>query len=167
MNNIRNSGGLDLSDLARVDATANEVEEFSLNDGDFLFNTRNSRDLVGKTGVFRPISGDTILYNNNILRVTFVEGVAPDFLDYWFRSPPGRAELETLKSSTTNVCAIYQGRLSGFLCPIPPLAEQRRIVIRVRQLMGLVDQLETDLASSRAVAARLAEALVGELTLRN
>lgn len=48
--------------------------------------------------------------------------------------------------------------------PIPPLAEQRRIVSKVDQLMALVDQLEAQLAASRAIAGKLMEALVAELT---
>ena len=47
---------------------------------------------------------------------------------------------------------------------LPPLAEQRRIVAKVDQLMALVDQLETQLAASRSTAANLLEALVAELT---
>jgi type I restriction enzyme S subunit len=164
MNNIRNSGGVDLSDITRIDATPVEIEAFALADGDFLFNTRNSRELVGKTCVFRAPSVEPILYNNNILRVRFIEGFSPDFLDYWFRSPEGSAELEKLKSNTTNVCAIYQGKLFGFPCVVPPLAEQRRIVAKVSELMALVDELETQLAASRAAAEKLLTALVAELT---
>jgi hypothetical protein len=43
------------------------------------------------------------------------------------------------------------------------LAEQRRIVAKVEQLMALVDALETQLAASRATAANLLSALVAEL----
>ena len=50
------------------------------------------------------------------------------------------------------------------LLPLPPLAEQRRIVAKVDQLMALVDALETQLAASRATAANLLSALVAELT---
>jgi type I restriction enzyme S subunit len=48
--------------------------------------------------------------------------------------------------------------------PLPPLAEQRRIVAKVEQLMALVDALETQLAASRATAGKLMEAAVAELT---
>ena len=44
------------------------------------------------------------------------------------------------------------------------LAEQRRIVAKVEQLMAFVDALETQLAASRATAANLLSALVAELT---
>jgi type I restriction enzyme M protein len=48
--------------------------------------------------------------------------------------------------------------------PIPPLAEQRRIVAKVEQLMALVDQLETQLHASRTTAANFLEALLAKLT---
>ena len=49
--------------------------------------------------------------------------------------------------------------------PLPPLAEQRRIVAKVDQLMALVDRLETQLTASRAAAINLMDAVVAELTV--
>ena len=51
--------------------------------------------------------------------------------------------------------------------PLPPLAEQRRIVAKVDQLMALVDQLESQLTASRASAEKLMEAVVAELTTQD
>lgn len=48
-----------------------------------------------------------------------------------------------------------------------PVAEQRRIVAKVSELMTLVDALEQQLAASRATAAKLLDALVAELTTQN
>ena len=59
------------------------------------------------------------------------------------------------------------GLLRDFLVPIPPLAEQRRIVAKVDQLMALVDQLETQLNASRTTAEQLMGAMVAELTIGN
>jgi len=47
---------------------------------------------------------------------------------------------------------------------VPPLAEQKRIVAKVEQLMALVDELETQLTTSRTTAANLLSAIVAELT---
>jgi type I restriction enzyme S subunit len=55
--------------------------------------------------------------------------------------------------------------IAGWFFPLPPLAEQRRIVAKVEQLMTLVDALETQLAASRTTAANLLSALVTELTV--
>ncbi len=43
-------------------------------------------------------------------------------------------------------------------------AEQPRIAAKVERLMALVDELETQLAASRATAANLLSALIAELT---
>ncbi len=47
--------------------------------------------------------------------------------------------------------------------PIPPLAEQRRIVAKVNELMALLDALESQLATARTTAEKLLEAVVVEL----
>jgi type I restriction enzyme S subunit len=56
------------------------------------------------------------------------------------------------------------GYLRNFPIALPPLAEQRRIVAAVDQLVALVDCLKAQLAESRVMAERLMEAAVGELT---
>jgi type I restriction enzyme S subunit len=59
------------------------------------------------------------------------------------------------------------GGLRRISVPLPPLAEQRRIVDKVDQLMVLVDALETQLATARATAEKLMEAVVAELTTQD
>ena len=54
--------------------------------------------------------------------------------------------------------------IAGWFFPLPPLAEQRRIVARVDHLMTLVDRLEAELEESRSTATDLMEAVVSELT---
>ena len=59
---------------------------------------------------------------------------------------------------------INQTTLKSVPIPVPPFAEQRRIVAKVNQLMILVDQLEAQLAASRTAARDLLDAVVHELT---
>jgi type I restriction enzyme S subunit len=60
--------------------------------------------------------------------------------------------------------AISKGKWETIRSPIPPLAEQRRIVAKVDELIALVDTLETQLATARATAEKPMEAVVAELT---
>jgi type I restriction enzyme S subunit len=50
--------------------------------------------------------------------------------------------------------------LESVLVPVPPEAEQKRIVVKVNELMALVDALEVELANSRALAERLLDAAI-------
>lgn len=63
----------------------------------------------------------------------------------------------TLAQPTLNVGLIEQTEI-----PLPPLAEQRRIVAKVDELMALCDRLEASLASAATDRARLLEALLHE-----
>jgi type I restriction enzyme, S subunit len=53
MNNIDFLGHLDLQDVKHIVLDAQEVEKYRLEPGDLLFNRTNSRELVGKTGLWR------------------------------------------------------------------------------------------------------------------
>jgi type I restriction enzyme S subunit len=57
--------------------------------------------------------------------------------------------------------------IRDLVLPIPPFAEQRRIVEKVKQLMTLVSELEAQLEASRTTGEKLLEAMVAELTAPN
>ena len=88
---------------------------------------------------------------------------ANDFVNYWFLSPLGKAELEKLKSATTNVAAIYQGKLILFPAPIPPLAEQHRIVAKIDQLMAFCDQLDEQIDAATSKQTTLLNAVMAQV----
>ncbi|HMP75479.1 MAG TPA: restriction endonuclease subunit S [Kiritimatiellia bacterium] len=64
----------------------------------------------------------------------------------------------TLAQPTLNV-----GQLEGTPIPLPPLAEQHRIVAKVDELMKLCDELEAGLTRERAEADRLFDAMAARL----
>lgn len=49
---------------------------------------------------------------------------------------------------------INQNELNAISVPTPPLAEQRRIVVRINQLMALIDQLEAQLNQSTSISKK-------------
>jgi type I restriction enzyme S subunit len=73
--------------------------------------------------------------------------------------------LQAVKTDTrVAMPKINQMELNGIAVPVPPLAEQRRIVAKVDQLMALVDTLETELTASRNLSQQLLESAVAQLT---
>ncbi len=122
MNAITKSGDLQLEKMFRADATDAEVEQYKLRMGDFLFNTRNSRELVGKTAIF-DLDG-LYLFNNNIMRIRFNELVNSVYVAASFQTKYVQRKLEQIKSGTTNVFAIYYKDLEKIEIPIPSITEQ-------------------------------------------
>lgn len=89
--------------------------------------------------------------------------LVPAFLSYFINSiAVGQIEAKTVGIALThfNTQSVAQMTVA-----LPPLAEQRRIVAKVDQLMVLVDTLETKLAALREKGQKLLEAVVSELTL--
>jgi type I restriction enzyme, S subunit len=83
-----------------------------------------------------------------------------DYLVLWLNSPEGR-ESSTIRKGAS------QGNLNlalirTFRVPLPPLAEQHRIVVKVAALMALCDRLEASLAAGAVIRRRLLDALLAE-----
>jgi type I restriction enzyme S subunit len=74
-----------------------------------------------------------------------------------------REQIGSLFVTTAGQKTVNQGHIGSLTIPLPPLAEQRRIVAKVDQLMALVDQLETQLATSDLEGRRLLNAVIHEI----
>lgn len=155
MNAITRSGELNLTDVYKTKVSDVEAKDYSLESGDFLFNTRNSRELVGKTTLFRG-SGHYV-FNNNILRARFREDVNSEYIAGAFRTPKIQQELESRKSGTTNVFAIYYKDLSTVPIPLPPLSLQQTFAGQIEELERIKARGRAQLGELDALFASLQE----------
>jgi type I restriction enzyme S subunit len=64
------------------------------------------------------------------------------------------------KGFGTTFTAITGKDLRQFLAPLPPLAEQKRIVAKVESLLALCDALAEEVAAAEEVRARLLQAVL-------
>lgn len=142
MNNITKGNCFDLSKYTCVNAEKSEIEKYRLSNDDFLFNTRNSYELVGKTCLFKSLDHEVILYNNNIMRIRFLKSINPYFINYAFSTDDVINKLDRIKSGTTNVSAIYYKDLRNLEILIPPLKKQEEIVQQLDALSTETKQLE-------------------------
>ncbi len=142
MNNITRDNRFDFSKFTRVNANPQEVTKYSLVQGDFLFNTRNSYELVGKTCLFEGYDNEVLLYNNNIMRIRFSKSINSYFINYSFTTKNIIEKLNNLKSGTTNVSAIYYKDLKNLTILIPPIQEQHTIVKKLDVLLKETKKLE-------------------------
>jgi type I restriction enzyme S subunit len=129
--------------------------------GDLVYCLRGAT--LGKTASVTQFNEGAVASSLVIIRLAPI--MDSKFAYRVLTSPLGRGQIREFDngSAQPNLSA---NSVKKYWIPVPPLAEQRRIVAKVDQLMALVDELETQLAASRAVAEKLLEALVAELTAK-
>ena len=157
-------GEIDLSVIKEVSIAEDEIERYALRENDLLMTEGGDWDKVGRAAIWKA-EIPVCLHQNHVFRARMRSAeLAPFWFERYFNSPVGRGYFESASKQTTNLASINMRQVRSCPIPLPPLAEQRRIVAKVEQLMALVEALETQLAASRATAANLLSALVAELT---
>jgi type I restriction enzyme S subunit len=68
------------------------------------------------------------------------------------------------RSASTTIAILNKGKWEAILIPLPPLAEQQRIVAKVDELMALCDQLEQQQNNSQTAHQHLVGQLLNALT---
>jgi type I restriction enzyme S subunit len=151
--------------LKYVDAAIVDLPGLYLKPGDILFNRTNSYELVGKAAIFNG-DANTATFASYLIRIRLpVTHIVPEFVNLAMNAPYFRQT--QIEPEITQQCgqANFNGtKLASTIIPVPPLAEQRRIVAKVDKLMVFVDTLEAQLAAYNATASSLMNAMVAELT---
>jgi type I restriction enzyme, S subunit len=111
-------------------------KEDVLEEGDLLFNTRNTLELVGKVAIWKnelPFA----VYNSNLMRMNFDKKFVASnwFMNYVFNSHSSLGQLRGIATGTTSVAAIYGRDLETIKFALPPLPEQKAIA----HILNLMD----------------------------
>jgi type I restriction enzyme S subunit len=158
MGNIQ-SGEVDWKDLV-YSSDPDEIEKYTLVKGDLLFNRTNSRELVGKTALYR---GDKpAIYAGYLVRFRMAGNILPDFSNAVMNSRLHADWCEEVRADALGQSNINATKLRGFRFPLPPLSEQNVIVTKIKKLLALCDQLETQIEQNQAYAEQLMQAVLKE-----
>jgi type I restriction enzyme, S subunit len=84
------------------------------------------------------------------------------FLEKALKSPIVQSQIVD-KSRTTAQSNLFLGKINEILIPLPPLAEQRRIVEKIDRLMGMCDRLEESIESGKCKQTDLLNALMSQV----
>ncbi|WP_208616328.1 restriction endonuclease subunit S [Acidovorax carolinensis] len=155
---------VNLTAIKEVVIDRTELARFQLVNGDLLITEGGDWDKVGRTAIWRD-ELPTCLHQNHVFKV---RGTSPEWSPLWaqlfLNSPVARAYFAFSAKQTTNLASINMTELKHCVFPLPPLAEQSRIVTRVDALMRLCDALEAKGRLEAAQHAQLVSTLLGALT---
>ncbi|WP_412566714.1 restriction endonuclease subunit S [Xanthomonas phaseoli] len=120
---------------------------------------------VGTIGVPYRVQKTDRFYFKDASVLIFKNHIADNsgYLLKYFVSPLWIEKIHA-ESMGTTVHTLTIARANETLCPLPPLAEQYRIVAKVDELMALCDRLEARQADAGSAHAQLVQALLDSLT---
>lgn len=145
------------------DEIAKEFERFALNEGDIVLSLDRPLITSGlKVARIRESDLPCLLLQRVAKPVPKHEKVNLSYFFMWLNSPAFVDSIDPGRSNGVPHISTRQVQLLPFT--LPPLAEQRRIVAKVDELMALVGALETQLATACTSATQLLQAAVAELT---
>jgi type I restriction enzyme, S subunit len=155
-------GYLDFSVIKNITVREKDIERYALRLGDVLMTEGGDWDKLGRAAIWRE-EIPSCIHQNHIFRVRPPsDEVSPGWVITYVNRLLGRTFFEDASKQTTNLASINMTQLRGCPLPLPPVAEQRRIVAKVDELMGLCDGLEASLATANEIRRRLLEALLAD-----
>ena len=158
MGNIQD-GELDFSELKYLSADNPEAQKTMLCHGDLLFNRTNSAELVGKSAVYKD-RHPAACFASYLIRVSFLAGVSSDYVCTFINSQYGRAYIAQVRNQQVGQANVNGTKLAAMPIPLPPLAEQGRIVAEVERRLSVIGQSEAAVEASLARAGRLRQSIL-------
>ena len=136
--------------------------EYQAEVGDILVTRAGPKNRVGVSCVV-DVPCPRLMISDKLIRFHAAGELSPLYLALTLNAGYTFERMEAAKSGMAVMqMNISQEKLRAIPIPLPPLAEQHRIVAKVDALMALCDQLESSLTTATTTRSRLLEALLHE-----
>ena len=140
MNNITYFGEMDYKDLKYIELSNSEKEKFLLKKGELLFNRTNSKELVGKTGLFNldiPMA-----FAGYLIRIKPSRLINSKFLLFFMNSKFMKKVLYNKAKNIVGMANINAKELEDFSIILPPIELQNKFAERVEKIEKLKFEIE-------------------------
>jgi len=153
-------GEVSLDDHRLIRLTDEESQRYELTTHDILITRVNgSADLIGNfTLIKRP---DRLIYCDHFIRLR----ISQDFITSIYLCKVAKSSLlrEQITSkfvTTAGQKTVNQSHIASLILPLPPLAEQHRIVAKIDRFMALCDTLEKQIDETNSKKTNLLNAVM-------
>lgn len=164
MGNVDFAGTLNLASLKFVNLTEAEVEKYRLRAGDILFNRTNSKDLVGKTGLWSDEREAVVASYFIRVRVNR-DKLHPNYLWAFMNSAHMKRVLFETARGAIGQANINSKELKAFPVAVPQLKMQQNYAARLEYIRSIQSQQSAATAKAQATFdALLAQVFCQEVT---
>ncbi|WP_137226042.1 restriction endonuclease subunit S [Shewanella sp. MEBiC00475] len=166
MNNLTYEGNWDFTSLKYMDMDEKDEEKYLVQNGDILFNRTNSKELVGKTAVYRE--NKLMAYAGYLVRARCNELGHPDYISSFMNSKYGKQTLQSMCKSIVGMANINAKEFQSINIAKPPIKLQLDFSIRIAKIRALIQEAKLQEAQyESAFNALMQKAFNGELNLDN
>jgi type I restriction enzyme S subunit len=164
------NGRISLNNVRKINLSDDEIESYKLLEDDLLcIRVNGSRGFVGRIIRFRPQSNEPVTFCDHFIRFRLVTPKLAAFLSFYFGTEMARRHINLHMVSTAGQNTVSQGTVTSVVVPLPPSAEQQRIIEVIEQQFSRLDKAVALLHQAqkklkRYRASVLKAAVEGELT---
>ncbi len=133
-------GFLNLDEIKEIEVAPEQVERYSLLDGDVLFTEGGDYDKLGRGTVWQGQIKNCLHQNHVFVVRPHADVLNPYFLSHQAGSRYGKQYFLKCSKQTTNLASINSTQLKGFPVLIPALEEQVQIVSHIDDLLAKEQQ---------------------------
>ena len=135
---------LELDDIWFIDKSYTKNNENKLlKINDIIMSSANSRELVGKICLVKKI--DTKFTFGGFVLVIRNKFDYNKYIFYLLRNIFLKGYFRKISTQTTNIANINIALLEEIIIPLPPLAEQHRIVEKIEHIFAVLEELEENI----------------------
>ena len=129
--------------------------------GDMLCLKHKIYDRLGRCAIWTGQIANCV-HQNHIIRCRPGKAAISRFAELYLNSDAGVQVMKELAVTTSGLYNLSVGKIRKIPLPIPPIAEQHRIVAKVNELMALCDELEAQLTNTTTTRRQLLETTLHE-----
>lgn len=156
--NVTGRGEISLTDVKFVPKAEVDREARWLRQVDVLFNNTNSPELVGKTAWYGD--AEPRAFSNHMTRLRFPVGIHAQFVAMLLHQRWREGYFACICNNHVSQASVSRTALGEVFLPIPPLAEQRRIVTAVETVLAKVSSARERLERVAATMKRFRQAVL-------
>ena len=138
-------------------------DECEVKAGDFVMSRANTAELVAKSVVIDE-TPSRLMLNDKLLRVVFSDDVDKRYVNLFNNCLVARSYYESVASGTSvSMRNVSRDNVANLAIPLPPLAEQKRIVAKVDHLLSQCDEFSARLRDRQSATQQLLTATIHQL----
>ncbi|EGR1479574.1 restriction endonuclease subunit S [Vibrio parahaemolyticus] len=156
-------GYLILNNVKEIDLPIDELEKYSVEDGDLLITEGGDWDKVGRTAIWRS-EVPYMAHQNHVFKARpFLKEQSEAWLEMYLNGPFARKYFAGSSKQTTNLASINKTQLRSCLIAVPPRDEKKEISDRVQELVGMCDLLLEGIRASLQTQLQLTDVIVDQV----